>query len=83
MSNDTSVVLRRLHLAHFLRDLALERFLLPIADCRRLFEVLPLFPFAYDSFFLNHALEALDGSFKIFTVVKLDISDRPHPLSSC
>jgi len=58
-----------MELSHLLHLLASKRFLLPVEDGGGLFEVLPLFPFADDTFFLNHALKTLDRLFKRFIVV--------------
>lgn len=58
-----------MELAHLFHLLAGKSFLLPVKDGRGLFKVLPLFPFADDAFFFNHALKTLDRLFKRLIVV--------------
>jgi hypothetical protein len=74
-----------MELSHLLHLLASKRFLLPVEDGGGLFEVLPLFPFADDTFFLNHALKTLDRLFKRFIVVYSyvchSVSSPPLPIT--
>ena len=54
------------------QELALERLVLAVKNCRGLFVVFALFVFADNAFFFNHSLEAFDSLFQVLIVVNAD-----------
>lgn len=74
-----SVTFLTLRFSLLLEKLSLERLLLAILDRRRLFEVFALFPLANYALFFHHALEALNGTFKVLAVVQSNIGDSTSP----
>jgi len=53
-----------------------ESLVLPVEDGGGLLVVFPLFPFADDAFFFNHALEALDRLLEVFGIVDNDMCHK-------
>lgn len=74
-----SVAFLTLRFSLLLEKLSLERLLFAILDRRRLFEVFALFPLANYALFFYHALEALNGTFKVLAVVQSNIGDSTSP----
>ena len=58
-------------LADLLHLLAGQSLILSVKDCRGLFIILTLFPFADDTFFLDHSLESLDRFLQRLILVDL------------
>ena len=63
-------------LAGLFHEFAAKSLVLPVKDGGGLFVVLPLFPFADNSLFFDHALEALDCFFEVFGVVNNDVCHK-------